>query len=116
VATLKAVALVSRSPTNSGKPRLRCDSGAEPGHLLVDSTGMKLCGAEEWLLEKHSTRTRHSWRRLHIGIDTETGDTVVAELTTNDVGEASQVGPLLGQVAGPVASVGNRCMAARKSG
>src|SRR3954454_6338150 len=33
---------------------------SEPVHLLVDSTGLKLCGAGEWLLEKHGTRTRRS--------------------------------------------------------
>src|SRR3982751_6894325 len=27
--------------------------GREPVHLLVDSTGLKLCGAGEWLIEKH---------------------------------------------------------------
>ena len=31
------------------------DIGAEPVHLLVDSTGLRLCGAGEWLLEKHAT-------------------------------------------------------------
>src|SRR3954467_5650285 len=29
------------------------DGGAEPLHLLVDSTGLKLYGAGEWLMEKH---------------------------------------------------------------
>ncbi len=27
--------------------------GPEPVHLLVDSTGLKLCGPGEWLVEKH---------------------------------------------------------------
>jgi Transposase DDE domain len=31
--------------------------GAQPLHLLVDSTGLKLCGAVEWLVEKHGTKT-----------------------------------------------------------
>jgi hypothetical protein len=70
----------------------------------VDSTGLKLLGAGEWLIEKHGTKTRRSWRKLHIGMDAETGEIVAAELTTNDVDDASQVGPLLGQVAGSVAS------------
>ena len=34
----------------------------EPLHLLVDSTGLKLCGAGEWLVEKHGAKTRRSWR------------------------------------------------------
>jgi Transposase DDE domain len=42
--------------------------GSEPVHLLVDSTGLKLCGPGEWLVEKHAARTRRSWRKLHIGV------------------------------------------------
>jgi hypothetical protein len=75
-----------------------------PVHLLVDSTGMQLCGPGEWLVEKHGTRTRRSWRQLHIGVDADTGRIVAAELTAQDVVDASQVGPLLDQVADPIAS------------
>jgi hypothetical protein len=78
--------------------------GAGPVHLLVDSTGLKLCGSGEWLLEKHGTKTRRSWRKLHIAIDADTGQIVTATLTTSDVDDASQVGPLLDQVDSPVAS------------
>src|SRR4051812_17177161 len=35
-----------------------------PMHLLVDSTGLKLYGAGEWLVEKHGTKRRRSWRKL----------------------------------------------------
>ena len=50
------------------RPQRQPGSGnnAEPMHLLVDSTGLKLCGAGEWLLEKHGTRVRRSWRKLHL--------------------------------------------------
>ena len=47
--------------------------GSAPVHLLVDSTELKLWGSSEWLLEKHGTRTRRSWRKLHIGVDADTG-------------------------------------------
>ena len=30
--------------------------GRRPVHLLVDSTGLKLCGPGEWLMEKHGTQ------------------------------------------------------------
>jgi hypothetical protein len=73
-------------------------------HLIVDSTGLKLCGAGEWLTEKHGTRTRRSWRKLHIGVDVDTGQTIAATLTMSDVDDASQVGRLLGQVGASVAS------------
>jgi hypothetical protein len=76
-----------------------------PIHLLVDSTGLKLCGPGEWLIEKHGTRKRRSWRKLHIGMDATTGRIVAATLTDRAVDDASQVGPLLDQVTSPVAAV-----------
>ena len=45
---------LSRRAETLEVPRPR--SGTEPAHLLVDSTGLKLCGAGEWLVEKHGTR------------------------------------------------------------
>ena len=75
-----------------------------PMHLLVDSTGLKLCGAGEWLVEKHGTKTRRSWRKLHIGMDANTGEIVAVAVTTNDVDDASQVGPLLDQLDALLAS------------
>src|SRR4051794_7589698 len=51
--------------------RPRPDGNGEPVHLLVDSTGLRLCGPGEWLVEKHGTRTRRSWRKLHLGVDAE---------------------------------------------
>ncbi len=84
---------------------LRPRSCSEPVHLLVDSTGLRLCGPGEWLVEKHGSRTRRSWRKLHLGVDTDTGEIVAAEVTTNDVDDGSQVGPLLDQVTRPVVSV-----------
>src|SRR6185295_61763 len=80
------------------------DGGAEPLHLLVDSTGLKLYGAGEWLVEKHGAKRRRSWRKMHLGVDARTGRIVAATLTDRDEDDASQVGPLLDQVEDPVAS------------
>jgi hypothetical protein len=75
-----------------------------PVHLLVDSTGLRLCGAGEWLVEKHGTRRRRSWRKLHIGVDASTGQILASELTPHDVDDGSQVEPLLDQITAPLAS------------
>jgi hypothetical protein len=93
---------LSRRAETLEAPRLR--SGSEPVHLLVDSTGLKLCGQGEWLAEKHGTKKRRSWKKLHLGVDADTGRIVASELTGKDVDDGSQVGPLLDQVDGPVAS------------
>jgi hypothetical protein len=76
-----------------------------PVQLLVDSTGLKRCGPGEWLIEKHGTKKRRSWRKLHIGMDATTGRIVAAILTDRAVDDASQVGPLLDQIADPVDAV-----------
>lgn len=82
----------------------RPHSGSGPLHLLVDSTGLKLGGPSEWLVEKHGTKKRRTWRKLHLGVDAATGQILAAELTTSDVDDGSQVGPLLDQVDDPVVS------------
>ena len=82
---------------------VRAPANTEPVHLLVDSTGLKLSGAGEWLVEKHGTSRRRSWRKLHIGVDADTGQ-IVAAGTTNDADDGSQVGPLLDQIDRPIAA------------
>jgi hypothetical protein len=52
-----------------------------PVHLLVDSTGLRLCGPGEWLVEKHGIRRRRAWRKLHMGVNAETGEILASELT-----------------------------------
>jgi hypothetical protein len=86
------------------RPSLGADGEGEPMHLLVDSTGLKLCGPGEWLVEKHGTRTRRSWRKLHLGVDAKTGQIVAASLTAKEVDDGAEVGALLDQVDGAVAS------------
>jgi hypothetical protein len=55
-----------------------------PIHLLVDSSGLKLSGPGEWLVEKHGTSKRRSWRKLHIGFDAVSGRIVASLLTDRD--------------------------------
>jgi hypothetical protein len=96
----RAAGLAVPRPQSNGP-----DGGAQPVHLLVDSTGLKLCGAGEWLVEKHGTRVRRSWRKLHLGIDAETGRIVASALTSKDADDGAQTGALLDQITDPVASV-----------
>src|SRR4051794_6764303 len=63
-----------------------------------------LFGAGEWLIEKHGTKTRRSWQKLHLGVDADTGQIVASALTSRDVDDGAHTGPLLDQVRGPLAS------------
>ena len=95
---------LSRRAATVEVPRPRASPGTGPLHLLVDSTGLKLCGAGEWLHERHGTRVRRSWRKLHLGLDAGTGRIVTSLLTARDVDDGSQVGPLLDRIENPLAS------------
>jgi hypothetical protein len=83
----------------------RPKAGSAPMHLLVDGTGLKLCGPGEWLAEKHGTKRRRAWRVLHLATDADTGRIVASVLTDKDADDGSQVGPLLDRIEGAVASV-----------
>src|SRR3954465_10089674 len=82
----------------------RPKAGRAPVHLLVDSTGLRLCGPGEWLEEKHGTKRRRAWRGLHLATHADTGRIVASVLTDKDADDGSQVGTLLDHVDGPVAS------------
>ena len=51
---------------------------AGPLQLIVDSTGLKLNGPGEWLVEKHGTTKRRSWHKLHVGLDAVSGEIVAS--------------------------------------
>jgi transposase len=76
-----------------------------PIHLLIDSTGLKVFGAGEWLQEKHGTKARRTWKKLHLAMDADTGTVMASTLTGNDVGDPSQVAPLLDQIEATIVSV-----------
>jgi len=76
-----------------------------PMHVVIDATGLKVYGAGEWLVEKHGERDARTRRKLHLAVDPSTGEILACELTSNEEGDVSQVGPLLGQIPGPLASM-----------
>jgi transposase len=73
-----------------------------PLHVLIDSTGLKVFGAGEWLADKHGRRSRRTYRKLHLGADAHSGQIVACLLTDQDTDDPSQVGPLLEQIPGEI--------------
>src|ERR1035437_858247 len=98
--TLKAPdhSTVSRRAMSLKSISKQCVLPADPAHILIDSTGLKVFGAGEWLQEKHGKKSRRSWRKLHLAVDANTGLIVASVLTEQDVDDPSQVGPLLDQI------------------
>ena len=71
-----------------------------PIHLIVDASGLKVFGQGEWAAAKYGRRCM-GWRKLHLAVD-EVGRIVAAELTDNDVADASVLPTLLTRTDGKI--------------
>ncbi|WP_397511365.1 IS5 family transposase [Rhizobium ruizarguesonis] len=69
-----------------------------PIHVLIDSTGLKIYGAGQWLEEKHGAKSRRGWRKLHLAVDADGGEIMPHSLTNQGTGDVSQLEPLLDQI------------------
>src|SRR3978361_795688 len=76
-----------------------------PLHVLIDSTGLQIYGAGQWLEAKHGAKSRRRWRKLHLAVDAASGMIVAQTLTDQDTDDPSQVGPLLDQIDDPIVQV-----------
>ena len=83
-------------PTARGNDQQHVADG--PIHVLVDSTGLKIYGTGQWLEEKHGTKSRRGWRKLHLAVDADSGEIIAHSLTDQETGDASQLKPLLDQI------------------
>ena len=82
-------------------PRHVLTKAMEPGSIvIVDSTGLKVYGKDEWHQEKHNVPARRTWRKLHLAID-ENHQVLACELTTPEVGDPTAVPDLLAQITTP---------------
>ena len=76
-----------------------------PLHVLIDSTGLQVYGAGQWLEAKHGAKSRRKWRKLHLAVDAASGMIVAQTLTDQDTDDPSQVAPLLDQIGDPIGQV-----------
>jgi transposase len=78
--------------------RLKLNKEMKPGiHVIVDSTGLKVYGKDEWHQEKHKVKAKRTWRKLHLAVD-EKHQIIAVELTTPEVGDPTAVSDLLNQI------------------
>src|SRR3954451_8142745 len=62
-----------------------------PLHVSIDSTGLQVYGADQWLEGKHGEKSRRTWRKLHLAVDATSGMIVAQTLTDQDTDDPSQV-------------------------
>jgi hypothetical protein len=76
----------------------------QPIDLIVDSTGLKVCGEGEWKVRKHGAGKHRTWMKLHLGLDACSQQIVFSELTTNAVDDGEVVKDLAAKVGQPIKS------------
>jgi len=74
------------------------------GHLdiVMDSSGLKIFGEGEWKVRSHGKSKRRTWRKLHVGVDPQSGEIQAAALTTHSVSDSQMVASLLAQIEQPI--------------
>lgn len=76
-----------------------------PLHLVLDSSGLKVYGEGEWKVRQHGVSKRRTWRKIHLAVDSESGEFQAVELTEAGVHDAKAIRPMLEEVERPLASV-----------
>ncbi len=71
---------------------------AAPLNLLIDSTGIRFRGDGEWLAREHGATRRREWRKVHLAMDTATGDIRAVEFTSSRQGDSPFVGETIPRI------------------
>ncbi len=66
---------------------------------------MKVYGEGEWKVRTHGIGKRRTWRKLHLGVDEESGEILGAVVTTNDVADCQVLTDILEQIDALIAQV-----------
>lgn len=82
----------------SGRSNDRQHVADGPINVMVDSAGLKIYGAGQWLEEKHRTKSWLGWRKLHLAVDADSGEILAHCLRDQETGDASQLELLLDQI------------------
>jgi IS5 family transposase len=95
----------SRRAAALAVPKLARPAGGGPLHLAIDATGLKVHGEGEWKVRVHGKAGRRVWRKLHLAVDTRTGELHAHALTPSEVHEAGELEGLLAGIEGPIGAV-----------
>jgi len=72
-------------------------------HLVVDSTGLKIYGEGEWKMRKHGKSKRRTWRKLHLCVDSESGEIEAVILSEAGLSDADAALSMLDDIDQPIA-------------
>lgn len=86
---------VSRRAGTADIP-LRKRSDKESVHVILDSTGVKVCGEGEWKVKKHGKDKHRTWTKVHLAIDRD-GEIRALAVTGGNAHDTTAVDPILDQ-------------------
>lgn len=66
-------------------------SNRRPTELIIDSSGLKVCGEGEWKVKVHGQDQRRRWVKMHIAIDAATQEIIATEITDSSVGDSTML-------------------------
>jgi len=85
------------TPDANGQPEKKADADT-PLHVVIDSTGLKIYGAGQWLEDKYGAKARREWCKLHLAVDADSGEIIAEVLTDQNKSDISQLKTLLGNI------------------
>jgi hypothetical protein len=74
----------------------------KPVTVVVDSSGLKIYGQGEWDASKHGRKKRRQWCKIHLCIDEGSLEILSHSLTTDEVGDSTEVPELLDDITDPI--------------
>lgn len=86
---------VSRRSENI-KIKLNKRHDKEELNIILDSSGLKVYGEGEWKVRKHGWSCHRTWKKIHIGIDTD-GEIIALETTDNSKHDSYVIDNILNQ-------------------
>jgi hypothetical protein len=85
--------------------RLKVLPKEQARHVVCDSTGVKVYGEGEWKVRQHGYSKRRTWRKLHLCVDEETLEILVAGGSTNSISDGEMLPLMLAEVRSEVRQV-----------
>ncbi len=70
--------------------------------IVFDSSGLKVYGEGEWKVKQYGASKRRTWRKIHVGINPDTGDILLCELTKNSASDSDVACSLLDEMKGKI--------------
>lgn len=84
-------AQICRRATGLGQKVERLSSRRNIRDIVIDSSGLKVFGEGEWKVRQHGKSKRRTWRKIHMGICSDSQEIVLSLLTDNSTSDGEAI-------------------------